>query len=154
MPKGKINRRNMRCSREVAFLIAQGASLLITSSPDVNSPTASTVIAASLERQAELEGLCEKKGRKIDYAAVMAPDIDRFARSAGLPPAKSVGGRFLLSVSGATVIRAIDLAAAHLTVDAFDVAVRPEFVVRLSLRILLLSAQGDCAVPTLPIDAY
>lgn len=150
MPKGIIARRNVRCSREVAFLVAQAASLLITSSPDINSPTASTVVATGLDRLAAVEASCAEKGRRINYRALMAPDADEFAEAAALPPARSISGRFLLSLSGATLLRKIDLTCARLTVDAYETRVRAEYTIRLALRLMLLSARGEDAVPTVP----
>ncbi len=152
MPKGTIVRRNVRCSREVAFLLAQSTSYLITVDDTVNSPTASTVIAVSFEHQVELEESFAANDQAIDYRAVMKPDADEFAQMAGLPPAKSISGKFLLSLSGANLIRTLDLDCARLTTTAFECAVRAEYAIRLALRLLLLSAQGEEAVPTHPIN--
>ncbi len=153
MPRGKIVRKNVRCAREVAFLLAQSTSYLITIDEAVNSPTASTVIATSLEHQLELEETCALRGQMIDYRAVMKPDADEFARTAGLPSAKSISGKFLLSLSGANLIRALDLDCARLTTSAFECTVKPEYAIRLALRLLLLSAQGEEAVPTFSVAA-
>lgn len=151
MPRGTIARKNVRCSREVAFLLAQSTSYIVVTDETVNSPTASTVVATSLERQAELERSFDSLGKAIDYNSIMSPSANEFAKTAGLPSPRSISGRFLLSLSGANLIRALDLDCASLT-TVFECAVRPEFAIRLALRILLLSAQGEDAVPTLPID--
>ena len=152
MPVGKVKRKNVRCAREVAYLIAQSTSHLITSDPTINSPSPSTVLSMALDRQAELEASLAKRSRIIDYQSVMRPDIDWFSREIGLPPANSLSGRYLFSISGSTVIRKLELDCAQLTVSAFDCAVKPEYAIRLALRILLLSASGDSAVPTFPVN--
>lgn len=152
MPTGKVKRKNVRCAREVAYLIAQSTSYLITSDPTINSPSPSTVLSMALDRQAELEASFAKRSRIVDYQSVMQPDIDRFSRETGLPPASSLSGRYLFSISGSTVIRKLELDCAQLTVSAFDCTVKPEYAIRLALRVLLLSARGDNAVPTLPVD--
>lgn len=152
MPAGKVKRKNVRCAREVAYLIAQSTSYLITSEPTINSPSPSTVLSMALDRQAELEASFAQKNQIIDYRSVMQPDIDRFSRETGLPPANSLSGRYLFSISGSTVIRKLELDCAQLTVTAYDCAVKPEYAIRLALRVLLLSGRGYDAVPALPAD--
>lgn len=148
MPAGKIQRKNVRCAREVAYLVAQATSYLITTDETVNSPSPSTVLSMALDRQAAIEADCTANGLVIDYAAIMKPDTDKFAQMAKLPTANSLSGRYLFSISGATVIRKLDVDCARLTVSAFECAVKPEYAIRLALRILLLSAHD--AVPALP----
>lgn len=150
MPRGKIERKNVRCCREIAYLLAQGASCIIVNGTH-NLPTPSTVTAAALERQAEIEKSLAARGYTIDYQQVMSWSSDVFAEKAGLPSPKSIGGdKFILSLSGATLIRALDLDCASLTMSAFACSVKPEFAIRLAIRLLLLSAEGDDKVPKLP----
>lgn len=153
MARGQVARKNVRCCREVAYLLAQGASCIIVNGTDktYNLPTPSTVTAAALERQTEIEKSLAARRRTIDYQQVMSWSSDVFAEKAGLPSPKSIGGdKFILSLSGATLIRALDLDCASLTTSAFECSVKAEFAIRLAIRLLLLSAQGDDKVPTLP----
>lgn len=152
MARGKVVRKNVRCCREVAYLLAQGASCIIVNGTETyNLPTTSTVVAAALERQTEIEKSLAARRYTIDYQQVMSWSSDVFAEKAGLPSPKSIGGeKFILSLSGATLIRALDLDCASLTTSAFAVSVKPEFAIRLAIRLLLLAAQGEDKVPTLP----
>lgn len=154
MARGTIVRKNVRCCREIAYLLAQGASCIIVNGTDGtthNLPTPSTVTAAALERQTEIEKSLAARRRTIDYQQVMSWSSDVFAEKAGLPSPKSIGGeKFMLSLSGATLIRALDLDCASLTTSAFACSVKPEFAIRLAIRLLLIAAQGEDKVPTLP----
>ena len=153
MARGQVVRKNVRCCREVAYLLAQGASCIIVNGTDQthNLPTPRTVVAASLERQTEIEKSLAARRHTIDYQQVMSWSSDVFAEKAGLPSPKSIGGeKFILSLSGATLIRALDLDCASLTTSSFTCFVKPEFAIRLAIRLLLLAAQGEDKVPTLP----
>lgn len=158
-PKGSVStgsikpvtRKAVRCQREVAWLVTQAAGKLVATTDDVNAPTPSFVLAASLSFAREQEQAARDRGAVIDYKAVMAPDLASFCQAVGLPAAPNAlsDAGYMFTLSGADLIRDLYAYCGDLDERMGDAAqVKPGYAIKLALRLFLLGdAAGSGATP-------
>lgn len=152
-PKGSVSagsikpvtRKAVRCQREVAWLVTQAAGKLVATTDDVNAPTPSFVLAATLSFTREQEQAARDRGAVIDYKAVMGPDLASFCAAAGLPAAPNAlsDAGYMFTLSGADLIRDLYAYCGDLDERMGDAAqVKPGYAIKLALRLFLL---GDAS---------
>ena len=158
-PKGSVStgsikpvtRKAVRCQREVAWLVTQAAGKLVATTDDVNAPTPSFVLAASLSFAREQEQATRDRDAVIDYEAVMGPDLASFCQAAGLPAAPNAlsDAGYMFTLSGADLIRDVYSYCSDLDERMGDAAqVKPSYAIKLALRLFLLGdAAGNGATP-------
>ncbi len=150
-PKGSVSvgsikpvtRKAVRCQREVAWLVTQAAGKLVATTDDVNAPTPSFVLAATLSYTREQEQTAQEDGHAIDYEAVMSPDLASFCAAAGLPAAPNAlsDAGYMFTLSGADLIRDVYAYCSDLGERMGDaVQVKPGYAIKLALRLFLLDA--------------
>lgn len=150
-PKGSVStgsikpvtRKAVRCQREVAWLVTQAAGKLVATTDDVNAPTPSFVLAASLSYTRKQEQAAQGNGHAIDHEAVMGPDLASFCQAAGLPAAPNAlsDAGYMFTLSGADLIRDLYAYCSDLGERMGDMAqVKPGYAIKLALRLFLLGS--------------
>lgn len=150
-PKGSVStgsikpvtRKAVRCQREVAWLVTQAAGKLVATTDDVNAPTPSFVLAASLSYTRKQEQAAQGNGHAIGHEAVMGPDLASFCQAAGLPAAPNAlsDAGYMFTLSGADLIRDLYAYCSDLGERMGDMAqVKPGYAIKLALRLFLLGS--------------